>query len=184
MSKTYIEPEIFGRDEGTKKELTFKVNSALTRLNSTAFEALKLKSPNVPENAIPKPRYRDKTANDLTRSIIKWLELNGHQAERISVEGRILDTRKIITDGIGRRKIIGSVTRIKSSARIGSADISATIRGRSVKIEVKIGNDRQSNGQSEYQKEVETAGGIYLITKTFQQFYDWYYQFGKEAAGE
>ena len=56
----------------------------------------------------------------------------------------------------------------------GSADISATIQGKSVKIEIKWGNDRQSPAQAKYQAEIVQAGGIYLIVHTFDQFYDWY----------
>jgi hypothetical protein len=56
----------------------------------------------------------------------------------------------------------------------GTADISATIAGKSVKIEVKIGSDRQSPAQHEYQKAVEQAGGIYFIASSFEQFMDWY----------
>jgi hypothetical protein len=56
----------------------------------------------------------------------------------------------------------------------GTADISATIQGRSVKVEVKIGNDRQSEYQKQYQESVERCGGIYFIACTFEQFYQWY----------
>ena len=132
------------------------------------------KHPNVPEHAIPNPKYSDKTANGLTKCIIDFLMLSGYQAERINTMGRPIDNRKQVTDVLGRVKTIGSMTWGKSTARKGSADISATIKGKSVKIEVKIGKDRQSDFQKEYQKEVEWAGGIYIIAKSFQEFYDWY----------
>ena len=51
----------------------------------------------------------------------------------------------------------------------GSADISATIHGKSVKIEIKWGHDRQSQAKAKYQSEIEKAGGIYLIVHTFDQ---------------
>lgn len=112
----------------------------------------------------------DKTANGLTKLIIKWCELHGYQAERISVTGRAKDDTKVITDVLGRRRQIGSVKWLPSTMTKGSADISATIKGRSVKIEVKIGQDRQSDAQIKYQKSVEAAGGVYMIAKTFDQF--------------
>ena len=56
----------------------------------------------------------------------------------------------------------------------GSADISATIQGKSIKIEIKWGKDRQSPAQAKYQAEIEKAGGIYLIIHTFDEFYEWY----------
>ena len=164
-----------------KKSHTTKNISGLSHLNSLAKQALREQSPNVPDYAIPTPRFKDKTANELTRSIIKWLQLNGHQAERISVEGRVINTRKIVVDGIGRRKMIGSITRVKSSAQRGSADISATVYGRSVKIEAKIGRDQQSDVQKQYQQSIEAAGGIYLIASNFQTFYEWYFQLREEV---
>lgn len=130
--------------------------------------------PSVPHHAVPRVRYNDKNANDLTKCIVDFLHLSGCQAERISVEGRTIDTRKRYVDAIGRVRMIGNVKRIRSSAKVGSADISAIIDGRSVKIEVKIGKDRQSAKQREYQKSVESAGGVYLIIRSFQEFYDWY----------
>jgi len=59
---------------------------------------------------------------------------------------------------------------------VGSADISATIKGLTVMIEVKWGRDRQSEAQKVYQAKIEKAGGIYLIIRKFEEFYDWYYE--------
>ena len=58
--------------------------------------------------------------------------------------------------------------------QVGSADISATIEGRSVKIEIKVGSDRQSEAQKRYQQQVENAGGTYFIATSFEQFEDWF----------
>jgi hypothetical protein len=56
----------------------------------------------------------------------------------------------------------------------GTADISATILGRSVKVEIKIGNDRQSEAQKNYQISIENAKGYYLIVKNFSDFFTWF----------
>jgi len=119
-------------------------------------------------------KWSDRTANGLTRMIIKFLQLEGWQAERISVTGRLVDNRKVVENVIGQKQVIGSYHYIPSSMQKGSADISATIAGQSVKIEVKIGKDRQSKDQKAYQAEIEKAGGIYVIARSFQGFYDWY----------
>jgi hypothetical protein len=58
----------------------------------------------------------------------------------------------------------------------GSADLSATINGRSVKIEVKIGRDKQSEFQKKYQEQIEQAGGIYVIIRSFSEFLNFYYK--------
>ncbi|WP_353721919.1 hypothetical protein [Dyadobacter sp. 676] len=142
------------------------------------------KYPNVPSYALSGKKHKDNTANALQKAIIACLQFEGHQAERISIEGRVIDTRQRVTDGIGRTRTIGSVTRIKSSAQKGSADVSATVFGRSVKIEVKIGADRQSQAQKDYQRSIESAGGVYLIADSFQTFYEWYLQFRKEVGNE
>ena len=129
-----------------------------------------VKYPNMPIDYIPLYKYTDKTANGLTRCIIDYLEFNGCQAERISTTGRMVDNTKTFTNVIGITKQIGSKKWIKGSGTKGSADISATINGKSVKIEVKIGKDRQSEHQIKYQQSIEKSGGIYLIAKSFEDF--------------
>jgi hypothetical protein len=123
---------------------------------------------------VPKTTFTDKTANGLTKCIVHWLNLNGWQAERISTTGRYIDNSKIVTDVLGNRKKIGSGKYIKGSGTNGSADISATIKGRSIKIEVKIGKDKQSDAQKKYQEMIEKAGGVYFIATDFDEFMMFY----------
>jgi hypothetical protein len=136
--------------------------------------------PNVPEYALPKYEYNPNSANGLTKCILDFLNLSGYQAERINTMGRMLDNRKTYTDVIGRTKTIGSTKYIPTSGTKGSADISATINGRSVKIEVKWKADRQSKDQKAYQEQVERAGGVYYIAKDFDSFYAWFNEFIKQ----
>jgi hypothetical protein len=126
--------------------------------------------PNYPSDYIPKTMYKDSTANGLTRAICDYINYNGYQAERINTMGTARE--KKTTAG----KVIG-VTWTKGTSTAGSADISATIKGRSVKIEVKIGKDRQSEAQKRYQENIEKAGGIYIIAKDFDSFVEWYENF-------
>ena len=132
------------------------------------------KYPNFPIDKMAVRKYTDKTANGLTKCIIDFLNYSGQQAERISVTGRVLDNRKTFIDTVGRSRTIGSTQYIPSTSTKGSADISATIKGRSVKIEVKIGKDRQSKAQKEYQMNVERAGGYYFLAKEFDSFIEFY----------
>ena len=127
----------------------------------------------MPPEYIVRTKFTDKTANGLTKAIVKWINLNGYQAERISTSGRWVDNSKVVTDVLGNQKKIGSGKYIKGSGTKGSADISATIKGRSIKIEVKM-KDKQSEAQKEYQKAIERAGGIYFIAKDFTSFYHFY----------
>lgn len=103
----------------------------------------------------------DNAANALTRQIIRFIQSRGGQAERIAVTGLL-------------RKFGNGYKWTRTNMTVGTADISATIQGRSVKIEVKIGTDRQSDEQKRYKKQVEDAGGIYYIASTFEEFLKWY----------
>ena len=118
--------------------------------------------PDMPEHFLPTRDYSDKTANGLTKCIIDFLTHSGWQAERINTMGKYDAYRKKWIKGTGTR---------------GSADISATIFGKSVKIEIKIGKDRQSEDQKNYQQMIEKAGGVYIIAKDFDSFVEWYHQF-------
>lgn len=139
-------------------------------LTQLALTALKERYPSFPKHAIPIPKYSDATANGLTKCVIDFLNYSGHQAERVSSMGRMLDKTKIVEDVLGRQRTIGSMQYIKGTSTNGTSDISSIINGKSVKIEIKIGKDRQSKAQKDYQLATEKAGGIYLITKTFDEF--------------
>ncbi len=132
------------------------------------------KHPNTPTKYLAKAKYRDDSANGLTRCIIDFIRLHGGQAERINTTGVPIDHRRQVTDVLGHSRTIGSLEWRPSGTTKGSADISATVHGKAVKIEVKIGKDRQSPAQKEYQRQVELAGGLYYIAKDFTSFVEWY----------
>jgi len=134
------------------------------------------KFPTIPDHARPKPKYSDRTSNGLTKCIIDYLRLCGCQAERISTTGRYIDKSKVVVDVLGHARRIGTGKWIPTSGQKGSADISATIAGRSIKIEVKVGKDKQSKNQVEYQKQIEQAGGVYIIVGSWKRFIEWYEQ--------
>ncbi len=139
----------------------------------------KQRNPSFPDHCIPIQKYSDNSANALTKSIIDFLTFSGFQAERINTMGKRIDQTKTVETVLGKREI-GSVKWIKGTGTKGSADISATIHGRSVKIEVKFGKDRQSEYQKQYQEAIETAGGVYVIAKDFDTWVEWFYGFVKK----
>ena len=143
-------------------------------LEEMADQAARAKYPNTPAHFLAPRKFRDDSANGLTNCIIQFIRLTGGQAERISNTGRRIDTRTSFEDVVGRTRTIGSSNWIPGTGTNGSADISATIAGRSVKIEVKVGRDIQSQAQKDYQKSIEQAGGIYIIASTFAGFMEWY----------
>lgn len=135
------------------------------------------KYPNYPREYVAAPKYNDTTANGLERCITDFLNLSGHQAERIKNMGRMLDNTKVVKDVMGITRTVGSKQYIKGTGTNGTADISATILGRSVKIEVKIGKDRQSEAQKDYQESITKAGGQYWIANDFDGFMFYYESF-------
>lgn len=154
------------------KTTRYKKSSALQDLEKLSFQVKRLKYPSNPY--LVGDTFRDDTANGLTKAIIAYIRLKGGQAERINSTGRPIDRTKTFTDVLGNTRMIGRIEWIPGTSTNGTADISATIKGRSVKIETKIGSDRQSPAQKEYQKAVQTAFGIYFIARTFEEFKQWF----------
>ena len=99
-------------------------------------------------------------ANGLTQAIVKFLLWNGHRATRVSSSGRMIKGRYI-----------------PGTTRRGQSDISATVKGRSCQIEIKIGNDKPSEYQLREQALEVKAGGVYIFIKTFEEFVLWYDNF-------
>ncbi|MEI7527021.1 MAG: hypothetical protein WCJ95_21915 [Mariniphaga sp.] len=145
-----------------------------------ATDEAKRTHPNTPERYIARREFSDKTANGLTNCIIQFIRLNNGQAERISNSRRRIDNQTTFEDVIGRTRTIGSSKFIPGTGTNGSSDISATIAGRSVKVEVKIGRDIQSEAQKQYEKAIKTAVGFYVIASTFAGFLEWYNETFKE----
>jgi hypothetical protein len=145
------------------------------RLKALEIEQLTNKYPSMRPELIPLTDWKDTSANGLTKCIIFWINALGGQAERISSQGQYREGKKIKV-GTGEvqyeKQLPGKWTPGQSTK--GTADISATIRGRSVKIEVKFGSDRQSDAQKQYQEAIEKAGGTYIIAREFDQFVEWY----------
>lgn len=159
------------QSKSNKKPARYQKSQALKDLERLAIEAKRLRYPNNPY--LTADQFEDKTANGLTKAIITFLRLKGHQAERINSTGRPIDKTQTFTDVTGRTRIIGSIEWQPGTGTNGTSDISGIVSGRSVKIEVKIGSDRQSQAQKDYQKAVESAGGIYYIARDFESFRTW-----------
>jgi hypothetical protein len=156
-------------------KVMYKKSEAVKKLEELAFENQIKKYPNFPYH--PKPKYTDSDTNRLTKCVIDYIELRGYQAERINSTGAIKDKRQTSTDVLGNIRSVGSIEWTKSTSQTGTSDISATIQGRSVKIEIKCkatGDNYQSEGQKVYQKQIEQAGGTYLLVRTFDDFYNWF----------
>jgi hypothetical protein len=142
----------------------------------------RIKYPSIPEHALEvntfdkmKPEKREK------KRIEAFLNATGNYGAIIENRGQRMDNRKVVSDILGRQKVIGSVDFIGSGMRKGIADIKATIQGRAVDIELKRiyknGKDRQSEHQKKEQEMIESAGGQYWIVTSFDDFYQKYKKF-------
>lgn len=109
-------------------------------------------------------------ANGLTRAIINHLTWSGHYANRVSSAGRL-------APGL-EKQASGAVLTVKkfipSTTKRGTADIHAIINGKHISIEVKIGRDHMSDHQVKEQQRIERAGGIYLVVKTIEGWFEEY----------
>ena len=88
-------------------------------LKKLHLEENRRRFPSLPEPCRCAPSYTDRTANGLTKCIIDFLRLKGHQAERVVVMGRYLDNSKIVTDVTGRLHRIGTGKWIPGSMQPG-----------------------------------------------------------------
>ena len=158
------------------KKQPYRKSDAVKYLELLVFEAKRLRYSNIPVKYLSIDKFRDDTAGSLAKCIKSYIQVTGGQCERCSNTGRPIDRTKTFTDVTGHVRTIGRVVWIPGTGTNGSADLSATIAGRSVKLEVKIGSDRQSKAQCEYQKAIESAGGIYYIATDFTSFLDWYFK--------
>lgn len=166
-------PEIKPR---RKPRPAYRKSDAVKELERMADAAVQQKYVSVQAKYLSPRKYRDDTANGLTKCIIDFLRLKGCQSERTSCTGRYVDNTKVFTNVLGYRRQIGTAKWLPTSGQRGTADISAVIRSRAVKIEVKM-KDKQSDDQRSYQEAVEAAGGCYLICHSLNEFMQQYENF-------
>lgn len=105
--------------------------------------------------------YRDDTANNLTKSIIDFIIFSGGDANRINTQGQ-------------QRRIKGRMIWTYGNTRKGTADIHAIFKGRALRIEIKIGNDKQSEAQIKEAERITKAGGLYFVAKDMPSFLKWW----------
>ena len=112
--------------------------------------------PLLPPHALVKKRFKDTTANELTKTII-WdmYHVRGGVGYRINNRAVYDLKKKVHRKGVQRK---------------GIPDIIGIINGTFYGIEVKIGKDRQSADQKEIEQEINAAGGVYFIAKSYDDY--------------
>lgn len=107
-------------------------------------------------------------SNGLTTAVVNYINWSGYRAKRINNMGRLVDS--VTTSESGKQ--FRDKKYIHSAAGKGQADISATIKGRSVQIEIKAGRDKPSEHQLLEQSKERRAGGTYEFVRSMEEFYE------------
>ena len=125
------------------------------RYNDLHFSHTVKRTPSVvADNLYPTPNFpKVETSNGLTQYIVNFITWSGYRATRINTMGRMVAGKWI-----------------HSTTRKGSADISSTIKGRSVMFEIKVGRDKPRPEQLEEQRREIAAGGLYFFVRTPEEF--------------
>lgn len=110
---------------------------------------------NIPVECRALYRFSDKTANELTKAIVAWLNSHGAFGARVNTIG-VFDAKA------QRYRFSGSTN--------GMADVTAIVGGKHVSLEIKHGHDKPRQAQLNVQRQVQQAGGIYEFVHTFEEF--------------
>lgn len=156
---------------------------AISQLKALFIEDKRKRFPNVPPFALVPPEYSDKKTNGLTKCVYDYVALMGYFIERTSNEGRIIDTRKTVTNCLGFTKTIGTIKRIRSSGTNGTSDLKAIVNSKFIAIEIKCAatHDRMRPDQLKYKEKVEKSGGCYITATDFSSFKTWFDNFIREV---
>jgi hypothetical protein len=137
-----------------------KKSTHLEALAAAIYEHKKETHPNVPTFAVPRSTYSDAKANDLTKCILDFINLQKDAtAWRVS-NAPVYDAR------FGGFRA-GNVLK-------GVADVTAIWRGVTWQIEIKIGRDKMSDHQVKFAERIGASGGRYVVAASFEVFVaDW-----------
>lgn len=119
------------------------------------FEAARLSNPAADRGRTP--------ANVASSIAIRWLGMYGGIGRRVNVQG-IYDPKTGKWRPSGMKKGFEDVDGVLPIT-IGGVKV-----GLKIAIEVKIGKDTHKPEQIERQREIENAGGAYIIYRTSDQF--------------
>ncbi len=135
------------------------MSNALKELQQLSLDRQHAKAPKYPKQYLVAPKFDLKTANGLTNAIVSYIDLKGGYASRINVTGVYDQKLQIFRYGTTKK---------------GFADIQGLFNSKALYVEVKIGADKQSEHQKEFQKEITANGGYYFIAKDFDSFVYWF----------
>lgn len=165
ITPEYIDKMLLSIEKPKKKvKARYKKPEAVKQLENDWFEYQYRNKQHLPEHIRVKDKFRDDSANGLTKCIIKYLKINGAFATRLNSTGMYRNDLKRF---------------VHSNQVKGMADIIATYKGLSLNIEVKIGYDKMSVHQLKVKKDIEQAGGYYFIARNFTEFKEYFVELKK-----
>jgi hypothetical protein len=110
-----------------------------------------------------KKSKKQSPANKLTDAIMSYVKLQKCAAARINTTG-------IYDESIGKYRFSGSTKGVEDISCVLPININNHKIGIAIAIEIKIGKDRMSEHQKQRQENVVSAGGHYIVAKTFDDF--------------
>jgi hypothetical protein len=140
--------------------------TAIQILKQLHCEEVRRKHPGLPDAAVTSADYTDRTANGLTKCVVKYVTLLGGFATRVTTTGQMRPTGKTEVSA-------GQMKWVYGTTRRGTPDIMGVLNGKQLAVEVKIGKDRLSPAQIEVGKQINAGGGYYFIARDFESVYEW-----------
>jgi hypothetical protein len=113
--------------------------------------------------ALDKVKKKQSPANALTDAVIKYMKALNCATARINTTG-------IYDQKLGKYRYSGSTKGVEDVTCTMPVFINGQKMGVTIAVEVKIGKDKMSEDQKARKEAVETAGGHYVVAKTFDQF--------------
>lgn len=107
-------------------------------------------------------------ANGLTNFVENFINWSGGRATRINNIARLPD-KTVKSNGFTFTE-----KRFSRATRKGQADVSSTIKGKSIMWEIKVGSDRPSEHQLKEQAKERRAGGEYFFVHNPVEFFEYY----------
>ena len=157
---------------------------ALKHLEELLLAESKEKYPNLPDHCRTVNTFTtvaNKESKQIKRIETFFRLMPKAKMNRIDNKGTRIDNRKRMYNPLGADQTVGSVQYRPSQMQNGLADLVGLIDGRYIAMELKRvyknGKDRQSKVQKDFQREVEAAGGVYVIVDSFEDAYKWYFNF-------
>lgn len=122
------------------------------------------------------------SANGIRKAICNFMKWEGHHMEPTQTMGRPIQKhcQKFSLLSGKLEKVSTGIEWQKGSGIKGSSDCKGHINHKNHKyaiplyIEIKWNKDKMSDEQFLYQQLINDSGGIYIVVKTIQGFFEWY----------